>query len=146
MDARRYMERVEELKEIIDNKIEERTRLYLEAVSTGTSGKGERVQTSTGAGAMTGTVEKYVDIDRKIAGYTREIQEIICTIEMLEHDEYDVLHKKYVQGMTLRDVARKREKAYSTTAHTHSRALRHLQEILNIRERKGKQTYVWRNQ
>lgn len=45
MDARRYMERVEELKEIIDNKIEERTRLYLEAVSTGTSGNGERVQT-----------------------------------------------------------------------------------------------------
>lgn len=146
MDARRYMERVGELKEIIDNKIEERTLLYLEAVSTVTSGNGERVQTSTGAGAMTGTVEKYVDIDRKIAGYTREIQEIICTIEMLEHDEYDVLFKKYVQGMTLRDVARKREKAYSTTAHTHSRALRHLQEILNIRERKGKQTYVWRNQ
>ena len=137
MDARRYMERVEELKEIIDNKIEERTRLYLEAVSTGTSGNGERVQTSTGDGAMTGTVEKYVDIDR-------EIQEIICTIEMLEHDEYDVLHKKYVQGMTLRDVARKREKAYSTTAHTHSRALIHLQEILDIRE--GKQTHVWRNQ
>ena len=146
MDARRYMERVGELKEIIDNKIEERTRLYLEAVSTGTSGNGERVQTSTGAGAMTGTVEKYVDIDRQIAGYTREIQEIICTIEMLEHDEYDVLHKKYVQGMTLRDVAQKREKAYSTTAHTHSRALRHLQEILDIREGKGKQTYVWRNQ
>ena len=146
MDARRYMERVGELKEIIDNKIEERTRLYLEAVSTGTPGNGERVQTSTGDGAMTGTVEKYVDIDRQIAGYTREIQEIICTIEMLEHDEYDVLHKKYVQGMTLRDVARKREKAYSTTAHTHSRALRHLQEILDIREGKGKQTYVWRNQ
>ena len=56
---------------------------------------------------MTGTVEKYVDIDRKIAGYTREIQEIICTIEMLEHDEYDVLHKKYVQGMTLKAIARK---------------------------------------
>lgn len=144
MDARRYMERVGELKEIIDNKIEERTRLYLEAVSTGTSGNGERVQTSTGAGAMTGTVEKYVDIDRQIAGYTREIQEIICTIEMLEHDEYDVLHKKYVQGMTLRDVARKRKKAYSTTAHTHSIALIHLQEILDIRE--GKQTHVWRNQ
>ena len=144
MDARRYMERVEELKEIIDNKIEERTRLYLEAVRTGTSGKGERVQTSTGAGAMTGTVEMYVDIDRQIAGYTREIQEIICTIEMLEHDEYDVLHKKNVQGMPHRDVARKRETAYSTTAHTHSRALIHLQEILDIRE--GKQTHVWRNQ
>ena len=135
MDARRYMERVGELKEIIDNKIEERTRLYLEAVSTGTSGNGERVQTSTGAGAMTGTVEKYVDIDRQIAGYTRKIQEIIRTIEMLDHDEYDVLHKRYIQDMTLREVAYRRKKSYSATAKTHRNALKHLQEILDRREK-----------
>ena len=142
MDARRYMERVGELEEIINNKIEERTRLYQEAVSTGSSGNGERVQTSAGAGTMTGSVEKYVDIDRQIAGCIHRIQEIIRTIELLEHDEYDVLHKKYVQGMTLRDVARKREKAYSTTAHTHSRALRHLQEILDARESKEGRAHV----
>lgn len=137
MDARRYMERVGELKEIIDNKIEERTRLYLEAVSTGTSGNGERVQTSTGAWAMTGTVEKYVDIDRQIAGYTREIQEIICTIEMLEHDEYDVLHKKYVQGMTLKAIARKHKKSYSWVSHVHGNALISLQIILDMRKGEG---------
>ena len=68
MDAKRYVERVRELEEIINNKIEERTWLYQEAVSTGTSGSGERVQTSAEAGTMTGNVEKYVDIDRQTAG------------------------------------------------------------------------------
>ena len=87
---------------------------------------------------MTGTVEKYVDIDRQIAGYTREIQEIIRTIEMLDHDEYDVLHKKYVQGMTLRGVARKREKSYSWVSHVHGNALMSLQIILDMRNGEGK--------
>ena len=137
MTAKRYMMRVGELQEIINNKYEERTRLYLEAVSTGTSGNGERVQTSAGAGAMTRTVEKYVDIDWQIAGYTREIQEIIRTIEMLEHDEYDVLHKKYVQGMTLRDVSRKRKKSYSWVSHVHGNALISLQMILDRRKGEG---------
>lgn len=128
--------RVEQLREIIENKIEERKQLYQDATSTGSLIGGERVQTSGTAGKMTGIIEKYVELDRQINKHMDEMMEIIHTIELLGHDEYDVLHKKYVQGMTLRDVARKREKAYSTTAHTHSRALRHLQEILDIREGK----------
>lgn len=128
--------RVEQLREIIDNKIEERNRLYQDATSTGSLSGGERVQTYGTAGKMTGIVEQYVELDRQIDKHVDEMMDIVHTIEWLDHDEYDVLHKKYVQGLTLREVAYRRKKSYSSTAKTHSSALRHLQEILDVRENK----------
>lgn len=58
-------------------------------------------------------------------------QEIIETIEGLPEAEYDVLHKVYVQGETLYEVAADRDISYSLATTIHGRALKRLDIIIN---------------
>ena len=57
--------------------------------------------------------------------------EIIGVIEQLPEASYDILHKIYIQGMTLDEVAYARDKSRSWAASLHGTALKHLQDILD---------------
>ena len=59
--------------------------------------------------------------------------QIINTIEQLSAEEYDLLHRKYIQGFDLVAIAKKRGKSYSWATTVHSQALKHLQAILDAR-------------
>ena len=73
--------------------------------------------------------EVNADIDRLV-----DIkQEVIKTIEELNTDEYDILHKIYIQGMTFKEVAAVKDKSYSAITTIHGRALADLQKLLNER-------------
>ena len=52
--------------------------------------------------------------------------EIISSIESLPEAEYDVLHRVYVQGETLYEVASDKKISYSLAASIHGRALKML--------------------
>jgi DNA-directed RNA polymerase specialized sigma subunit len=60
-----------------------------------------------------------------------EKRKIIRTIEKLPEAEYDVLHKVYVQHLTLQEVAAERDISYSLAATIHGRALKRLENIIN---------------
>jgi DNA-directed RNA polymerase specialized sigma subunit len=60
-----------------------------------------------------------------------ERAKIIKTIERLPEAEYDVLHKVYVQGETLQEVAADRNISYSLVATIHGRGLKRLENIIN---------------
>lgn len=60
-----------------------------------------------------------------------EKQNIIKTIERLPEAEYDVLHKIYVQHLTLQEVADDRDISYSLAATIHGRALKRLESYIN---------------
>lgn len=70
-------------------------------------------------------------IDSYIVELYKRRNAIIAVIEQLKLAEYDLLHKVYVQEMPLKEVAYRCGKSYSWATTTHSRALLHVQEILD---------------
>lgn len=137
--AKEYLLQIEKLNAMIANKIAEKQQWKDEALSITPKGNGEKVQTSSNAQKMANAVVNYVDIDREIDSRIIELQnkrrEIVETIELLPVTEYDLLHKVYIQGMTLAEAAFAKDKCYSWATTVHGMALKRLQKILDERER-----------
>lgn len=138
MNAKDFLRQAKKYDMMIKNKLIEVEQW--KAIATGTTAQmgGERVQSSGNQQKMADAVAKYVDIeaDRKkcIDGLMKAKNEIIEVIEQLNATEYDVLHKIYIQYMTLEDAASMYDKTYSWITTVHGRALQHVQEILDKKE------------
>ena len=131
MDAREYLEQIEKFEKIIANK--EIEKKYWLDMAKGTSVKmdGERVQTSSDGQSMANQVVEAVMIDEEIARLKEQIADIIRTLERLKANDYDFLHKVYIQRKTLKEIHEEKKNSYSWSTSTHSRALRNLQAILD---------------
>ncbi len=70
-------------------------------------------------------------IDSETADLIKQRKMLILVIEKLKPMEYDLLHKIYVQEITMKEAAFQCGKSYSWATTTHSRALQHIQEILD---------------
>jgi DNA-directed RNA polymerase specialized sigma24 family protein len=97
---------------------------------------GERVQSSGGKSKMADAVNKCVDIESEVDGLIDKLidtkKEVIQAIEQLDSPtEYDVLHRRYIQFMSLQDIADHYKKDYGWATTTHGRALKSLQAILD---------------
>lgn len=135
MDARDYLSRYKKVYYMIQNKESESAMLKMSAMGTGSKCGEERVQSSGSKQSMEFAVCKYSDLDAEITGLREELNEIVKTIEMLEPDGYDVLHKIYVQFLTLRETAYKCGKSYDTVKRIRKKALEDIQMIIDERER-----------
>lgn len=115
---------------MISNKQAERQRWI--DMATGTTAKvgGERVQSSSDRHTMERQVVEAAMIDEEIASLKAEKQSIIKTIERLEPDEYDLLHKVYVQGQSLKAVAVSHGMSYSWATTMHRKAKRDLEKLI----------------
>lgn len=139
MEAREYLEKVLKIDRLIENKMIEAAQWQTIAEGTSVNGSGERVQTSSSHHKMEDAVIRIVEIKNEINEIVLKNmdykQEVISTIEMLEPNYYDVLHKIYIQGMDLNQVSI----AYNTTIRSVTRkkgkALKQVQMILNEREK-----------
>lgn len=135
LTAKEYLNQINKLDKLIENKIQELEHWRLMATSiTGFSGN-EMVQTSGNQQRMESAVCNYVDLQTDIAGMINTLiakrAELIGTIEKLPAAEYDVLHKKYVQGMDFYEIAGAIDKSYSTVTTLHGSALSKVQKMLN---------------
>ena len=141
-EAKEYLQRIESINIHIRNNAIEKAQHYalmMEAATSITANmSGEKVQSSGSKQRMADTVDNkltYIqNIDGRIAELEKEKAEIISTIELLPMDEYDVLHKCYVQRMGLKQVAAERDESYSSTTTTHGKALTRLAAILEKRK------------
>lgn len=105
MDCKEYLKQIKKLETLIRN-------------------KGIEVKKAEKLGINTATIKS--DIERLVAERAR----IIENIQRLSEAEYDVLHKVYVQGKTLYEVADERDISYSMATTIHGRALKHLAVII----------------
>lgn len=141
MKAKEFLRQIEKLDLMISNKLIEREQWKSMATRTSSQIGGERVQQSGSNQKMSDAVCRYVDIDKQIDDcidrFVDARNEVIRVIEQLEPVEYDILHKVYVQYITLYDVADMYGKSYSWVTTVHGRALKNVQYILD--ERDGKQ-------
>ena len=123
---------------------------HWKAVATGTTvcSEGDRVQSSGSKQKMADAICRYMQMEDEInAAIDRLVdtkQEIIETIESLPIDEYDLLHKIYVQKKELFEAATEMDRSYRWATSIHGRALAKVQKILDERESNGA-TYMQKN-
>ena len=136
MDARAYLERIEILDLMIENKLNEK-KMWLE-ISQGTTAQmgGERVQSSGSKQKMADAVNRCVDLDAEIEECRQEKRDIISTLEQLKPSHYNVLHKRYVQYMSFKEIDIACGKCVGWATTIHGRALKSVQGLLNDRNEK----------
>ena len=135
MKAQEYLKQVEKLNVLINNKIAEKSQWKDIALGITGNSEGERVQSSGSQQKMADAIDRVIDLQNEINDMLDRLidtrLEISRTIELLNATEYDVLHKRYIQGMTFDEIGaiKKKSKSWATTVH--GRALQSLQRILD---------------
>ena len=136
LKAQEFLRQVRKLDLQITNKLIEKRQWRDIALGITANMDGERVQSSGGKSKMADAVNKCVDIESEVDGLIDKLidtkKEVIQAIEQLDSPtEYDVLHRRYIQFMSLQDIADHYKKDYGWATTTHGRALKSLQAILD---------------
>ena len=141
--AQEYLEQVLKLNVMIENKTVEAEQWREVALGITAKAEGERVQCSGSQQKMADALNRAVDLQAESNALIDRLidlkQEIIGTIELLNATEYDVLHKRYIQGMTFDEIGAVKHKSKSWATTVHGRALQGLNKILDEQEQEGKQ-------
>lgn len=136
--AQEYLEQVDKLNAMIENKMVEMKQWRDVAIGITSHSEGERVQSSGSQQKMAEAINRAIDLQSEINSMIDRLidlkQEIIRTIERLNATEYDVLHKRYIQGMTFDEVGDAKGKSKSWATTVHGRALQNLNKILEEQE------------
>ena len=137
LKAKEYLQQVEKLNKMIDNKLVELEQWKSMATGITASSDGERVQASGSQQKMADAVSRYVDIQNEVNAQIDRLvelkKEVISTIEQLPALEYDLLHKVYIQFIKLEDVAVTYNKHPKWAARLHGSALQKVQKIIDER-------------
>lgn len=137
MNAKEFLRQIKKLDKLIENKLIEIQRWKDIANNTTANLTGERVQSSGNPQKIADAIGRYIDLEREINQDIDNLvdtkKDVIGVIEQLNATEYDVMHKIYVQHLTLEDVADAYDRTYSWVTTIHGRALKHVQNILNKR-------------
>ncbi len=135
MKAKEYLQQVKKIDKLIENKLIEKEQWF--AIATGTTASsedGDRVQSSGSQQKMADAVVKIIalqeEINNLIDMYIDTKQGVIKTIEQLPADEYDVLHKRYIQDRTLAEIAETNGKSYKWVKSVHGNGIRDVQDFL----------------
>lgn len=131
MNAKEYLQRYQTLGVLIANKLIEKTQWRDIALGVTAKSEGERVQSSGSKQKMADAIDKHIDIEGEIEQLIEERQDIIRTIQMLNITEYDLLHKRYIQGLYLKEIAADKDKSLNWAKSVHKRALRKVQGHLD---------------
>lgn len=138
MKAQDFLKQIKKLDKLIENKLAEVQRWKEIANNTTVNMSGERVQSSGNHDTIANAICTYLDLEREIKQCVDELiakrKDILNVIEQLPATDYDILHKIYVQGFTLQEVASLYDRRYEWATTTQGRALKHVQIILNKRE------------
>jgi hypothetical protein len=136
VEAKEFLKQPERLDLRIKNKLIEKQQWKEMALGITANMDGERVQSSSGAKSkMAEAVIKCVDMEAEIDSLIDELidtkKKVIQTIEQLDSaTEYNVLHMRYIQYLSLQDIADHYNRDYGWATTTHGRALKSVQELL----------------
>lgn len=134
--AQKFLERVEMIDTIVENKLTEQRQWQDLALSITANMNGEKVQsssksTSKMADAVINCIAMEDEIAEAVDKLITEKRKVIQTIESLySPTEYKILHMRYIQHISLTDIADKLNKEYTWVTTTHGRALKSVQNIL----------------
>lgn len=122
----------------IRNKLAEKEQWKSVAFGVVANNDSERVQSSGSQQKMADAVARFIDIEKEIDEEIDRLvdikKDVLKVIEQLKPNEYDVLHKRYIQGMTPDEIVYEVQKSKSWVKAYHKKALRNVQNILDERE------------
>jgi hypothetical protein len=130
-----YLERIEKIDAIIENKLIEQRQWKDLALSITANMGGERVQSSSSQSKMADAINKCIDMETEIADAVDKLiaekKAVVKTIEAVySPTEYRILHLRYIQYVRLVDIADMMNKEYTWVTTTHGRALKSVEKIL----------------
>lgn len=136
LDVKEFLKQPERLDLRIKNKLIEKQQWKEIALGITANMDGERVQSTGAKSKMAEAVIKCVDMEAEIDSLVDELidtkKEVIQTIERLDSaTEYNVLHMRYIQYLSLQDIADHYNRDYGWVTTTHGRALKSVQNILD---------------
>ena len=136
MKAQDFLRQVRKLDLQIQNKLIEKQQWRDVALGITANMDGERVQSSGAKSKIEDAINKCIDVEAEIDCLVDKLievkKEVIQTIELLDSPtEYDVLHRRYIQFLSLQEIADHYRKDYGWATTTHGRALKSLQSILD---------------
>lgn len=134
LDAKEFLSQPKKLDLLIKNKLIEKQQWRDLALGITANMEGERVQSSGSKQKMADAITKCIDVEAEIDSLVDRLidtkREVIGVIEQIDSPiEYDILHRIYVQYMTLQEVADHYGKEYGWATTTHGRALKSVQRI-----------------
>ena len=137
-NAQIYLEQVGNLDIRIENKLIEQQQWKDLAKSITACMGGERVQSSGSQSKMADAVIACLaaedEIKEQVNSLVAKKKEVTQIIEKLPNPmEYKLLHMRYIQHISLGDIADKLGKEYGWARTTHGRALNHVKLILGER-------------
>lgn len=134
MNAKVYLQSIYFLDiKISSNK--ERVKRYKEQAENRTSKPSpDRVMASPRMQKMADAVILYSDIEREIKADEQKKKEIVDTICQLKPNESIVLYKCYVDGKSLKEVAKDIRRSYSWVSKRHLDGIESVQKVLDAKE------------
>lgn len=134
--AQIFLEQVENIDVIIENKLIEQGQWKDLALSITANMIGERVQSSGSKSRMEDAAIKCMamekEIDLSIDKLISKKRNVVRTIEKLYSPiEYKILHMRYIQHISLMGISEKLKKDYTWVTTTHGRALKNVQKIID---------------
>lgn len=137
-EAQIYLEQVEKVDAMIENKLIEREQWRDLALSITAQMDGERVQSSGAKDKMAMAVEACLDmadeILKEVNNLVRVKKDVTQTIEELYSvTEYKVLHMRFIQYKTLQEIADHYGRDYEWAKKTCQRGMKHVCVVLKKR-------------
>lgn len=136
IQAELFLKSVEKLDAILENKLIEQMQWKEVALNISANIGGERVQSSHCPSKMADAVIKCVAMEDEIAECVDKLiaekKKVIGVLEQLySPTEYRILHMRYIQYISLSDIADRLNREYTWVTTTHGRALKNVQKILD---------------
>ena len=135
-EAQAFLARVEMVDALVQNKLIEQRQWRDLARSITANMDGEKVKSSsTTTSKMEDAVIKCIMVEEEIAAAVERLiaekKKVVQVIEKLySPTEYRILHMRYIQYISLADIAEKLGREYTWVTTVHGRAVKHVQEIL----------------
>lgn len=136
MDVQEWLERVKKLDELINAKLAERQRLIDIATDISPKMPNGIPPSNTGTvsqkmqNAVDSLVDLEVEINKLIDQYVDYKHGVIKVLEKLPHNEYGVLHRYYIRGMTLEQVAEDMGYCTRQVMRIKKKALKNLEDVI----------------
>lgn len=138
-EAQIFLEQPEKLDIQIRNKLIEKKQWHDIALGITANMDGERVQSSGAKSKMADAINKCVDMEAEIDSLVDELidtkKNVIQTIERLDSPtEYNILHLRYIQYLSLQEIADHYNREYGWVTTTHGRALKRVGILLETKD------------
>lgn len=133
MDAVSFLVQYHKCEVLILNKQSEVDKWRDIAGSIGSFHVTERVQSSGSQSKIADAIAEYTALEEEIKRLKDKQRDILNVIESLDASEYDILHKVYIQSLTLAEIADIYDRSSSWAYKKHTSALNSVQKILNER-------------